>query len=72
VQKRQTKGARRLRIFTTKEELKLAGHPYWHVFLLAELGVVPAQEAACTFFKKQARDLAGGDPFQDGARSASP
>jgi len=35
----------RLRIFTTKEELKLAGHPIigtW--FLLAELGVVPAQE----------------------------
>src|ERR1700747_418535 len=35
----------RLRIFTTKEELKLAGHPVigtW--YLLAELGVVPAQE----------------------------
>ncbi len=35
----------RLRIFTTKGELKLAGHPVigtW--FLLAELGVVPAQE----------------------------
>jgi len=35
----------RLRIFTTLEELKLAGHPVigtW--FLLAELGVVPAQE----------------------------
>src|SRR6202043_4272993 len=35
----------RLRIFTTKAELKLAGHPVvgtW--FLLAELGVVPAQE----------------------------
>ncbi len=35
----------RLRIFTTIEELKLAGHPVigtW--FLLAELGVVPAQE----------------------------
>jgi len=35
----------RLRIFTTKEELRLAGHPIigtW--FLLAELGVVPAQE----------------------------
>jgi len=34
-----------LRIFTTREELKLAGHPVigtW--FLLAELGVVPAQE----------------------------
>jgi trans-2,3-dihydro-3-hydroxyanthranilate isomerase len=35
----------RLRIFTAKEELQLAGHPVigtW--FLLAELGVVPAQE----------------------------
>jgi trans-2,3-dihydro-3-hydroxyanthranilate isomerase len=35
----------RLRIFTTQQELKLAGHPVvgtW--FLLAELGVVPAQE----------------------------
>jgi trans-2,3-dihydro-3-hydroxyanthranilate isomerase len=35
----------RLRIFTTQEELRLAGHPVigtW--FLLAELGVVPAQE----------------------------
>jgi trans-2,3-dihydro-3-hydroxyanthranilate isomerase len=35
----------RLRIFTAQEELKLAGHPVigtW--FLLAELGVVPAQE----------------------------
>ncbi len=35
----------RLRIFTTNQELKLAGHPVvgtW--FLLAELGVVPAQE----------------------------
>ena len=35
----------RLRFFTTREELKLAGHPVigtW--FLLAALGVVPAQE----------------------------
>src|SRR5260370_25917776 len=35
----------RLRIFTTKEELKLAGHPVigtW--FLLAEFGAVPAQD----------------------------
>jgi trans-2,3-dihydro-3-hydroxyanthranilate isomerase len=35
----------RLRIFTTQEELKLAGHPVvgtW--FLLAQLGVVPAHE----------------------------
>jgi trans-2,3-dihydro-3-hydroxyanthranilate isomerase len=46
VQKPTDDGAlARLRIFTTKEELKLAGHPVigtW--FLLAELGVVPAQE----------------------------
>lgn len=37
----------RLRIFTTTQELKLAGHPVigtW--FLLAELGVVPAQKGA--------------------------
>jgi trans-2,3-dihydro-3-hydroxyanthranilate isomerase len=37
----------RLRIFTTRQELPLAGHPVigtW--FLLAELGVVPAQEGA--------------------------
>src|SRR5882724_8810417 len=35
----------RLRIFTTQEELKLAGHPVIGIwFLLAELGVVPAQE----------------------------
>ena len=46
VQKPTTEEAlARLRIFTTKEELKLAGHPVigtW--FLLAELGVVPAQD----------------------------
>src|ERR1700692_2089916 len=37
----------RLRIFTTTRELSLAGHPVigtW--FLLAELGVVPAQEGS--------------------------
>jgi trans-2,3-dihydro-3-hydroxyanthranilate isomerase len=41
----QEEALARLRIFTTKEELKLAGHPVigtW--FLLAELGVVPAQD----------------------------
>jgi trans-2,3-dihydro-3-hydroxyanthranilate isomerase len=46
VQKPTEDGAlARLRIFTTREELKLAGHPVigtW--YLLAELGVVPAQE----------------------------
>ena len=48
VQKPSEDGAlARLRIFTTQEELKLAGHPVigtW--FLLAELGVVPAQEGS--------------------------
>lgn len=37
----------RLRIFTTQRELPLAGHPVigtW--FLLAQLGVVPAQEGS--------------------------
>jgi trans-2,3-dihydro-3-hydroxyanthranilate isomerase len=41
----QEEALARLRIFTTKEELKLAGHPVigtW--FLLAGLGVVPAQD----------------------------
>jgi len=64
----------RLRIFTTKEELKLAGHPVigtW--FLLAELGVVPRRTAACTFFKKQVR---ASCPWKfvsrTAARSASP
>jgi trans-2,3-dihydro-3-hydroxyanthranilate isomerase len=43
----------RLRIFTTREELKLAGHPVigtW--FLLAELGVVPAQEGGVHIFQQ--------------------
>ena len=43
----------RLRIFTTQEELKLAGHPVvgtW--FLLAELGVVPAQEGHVRIFQQ--------------------
>jgi trans-2,3-dihydro-3-hydroxyanthranilate isomerase len=43
----------RLRIFTTQQELKLAGHPVigtW--FLLAELGVVPAQEGAVHIFQQ--------------------
>jgi trans-2,3-dihydro-3-hydroxyanthranilate isomerase len=41
------KALARLRIFTTQNELRLAGHPVigtW--FLLAQLGVVPAQEGA--------------------------
>jgi trans-2,3-dihydro-3-hydroxyanthranilate isomerase len=43
----------RLRIFTTQEELKLAGHPVigtW--FLLAELGVVPAQEGGVNILQQ--------------------
>jgi trans-2,3-dihydro-3-hydroxyanthranilate isomerase len=43
----------RLRIFTTREELKLAGHPVigtW--FLLAELGVVPAQEGGVNILQQ--------------------
>ncbi len=42
---RDERALARLRIFTTQTELRLAGHPVvgtW--FLLAELGVVPAQE----------------------------
>src|SRR5882724_12023676 len=45
----------RLRIFTTREELKLAGHPVigtW--FLLAELGVCRRKKAAFMFFNKPA------------------
>ena len=62
----------RLRIFTTKEELKLAGHPVigtW--FLLAELGVVPAQEGGVHFLQQTG---AGILPWKfaskTGARSA--
>ena len=43
----------RLRIFTTQEELKLAGHPVigtW--FLLAELGVVPAREGSVNILQQ--------------------
>ena len=43
----------RLRIFTPQSELKLAGHPVvgtW--FLLAELGVVPAQEGGVHIFQQ--------------------
>src|SRR6185436_16629265 len=44
----------RLRIFTTRQELKLAGHPVigtW--FLLAELGVVPAHGGGVSPFEDQ-------------------
>src|ERR1700740_57072 len=43
----------RLRIFTTKEELRLAGHPVigtW--FLLAGLGVVPAQDGGARILQQ--------------------
>ena len=46
----------RLRFFTTREELKLAGHPVigtW--FLLAELGVVPAQEGGVHILQQTAQ-----------------
>src|SRR3989475_10247726 len=55
----------RLRIFTTKEELRLAGHPVigtW--FLLAELGVVPAQEGGVHVLQQTgAGGLPGGRPL---------
>src|SRR5258707_3440790 len=52
----------RLRIFTTEEELNLAGHPVigtW--FLLAELGVVPAQEGGVHVLKKTAAGILPGE-----------
>src|SRR5207244_6646480 len=59
----------RLRIFTTREELKLAGHPVigtW--FLLAELGVVPAQEGGVHVLQQtRAGILPVEIRFKDGA-----
>ena len=65
----------RLRIFTTREELKLAGHPVigtW--FLLAELGVVPAQEGGVHVLPgKPAREFFPSKfASRMAARSASP
>src|SRR4029077_16082501 len=58
----------RLRIFTTREELKLAGHPVigtW--FLLAELGVVPAQEGGVHVLQQTGAGLLPVDiRFKDG------
>lgn len=58
----------RLRIFTTREELKLAGHPVigtW--FLLAELGVVPAQEGGVHILQQtEAGTLPVEIRFKDG------
>src|SRR5262249_17690154 len=53
----------RLRIFTTKEELKLAGHPVigtW--FLLAELGVGPAQEGGADLLQQAGAGVVAGGP----------
>jgi len=60
----------RLRIFTTKAELPLAGHPVigtW--FLLAELGVVPAQEGSVHVLQQTG---AGVLPVEINFRSARP
>ena len=60
----------RLRIFTTKTELPLAGHPVigtW--FLLAELGVVPAQEGRVHVLQQTG---AGVLPVEINFRSARP
>jgi trans-2,3-dihydro-3-hydroxyanthranilate isomerase len=58
----------RLRIFTAREELKLAGHPVigtW--FLLAELGVVPAQEGGVHILQQtEAGTLPVEIRFKDG------
>src|ERR1700684_1224240 len=48
----------RLRIFTTEEELPLAGHPVigtW--FLLAQLGVVPASEGSVRILQQTAAGI---------------
>src|ERR1700704_2692399 len=60
----------RLRIFTTKGELKLAGHPVvgtW--FLLAELGVVPAQEGGVHIMQETG---AGVLPVEIGFKDGRP
>src|SRR3979411_1392070 len=63
----------RLRIFTTKEELKLAGHPVigtW--FLLAELGVVPAQEGGVHIMQQTGAGVLPVEiRFKDGRRQRS-
>jgi trans-2,3-dihydro-3-hydroxyanthranilate isomerase len=57
-----------LRIFTTTQELPLAGHPVigtW--FLLAQLGVVPAQEGSVHVLQQtQAGELPVEIAFRDG------
>src|SRR5207244_841704 len=60
----------RLRIFTTKEELKLAGHPVigtW--FLLAGLGVVPAQDGGVHILQETGAGVLPVEiRFKDGRR----
>jgi trans-2,3-dihydro-3-hydroxyanthranilate isomerase len=60
----------RLRIFTTQNELRLAGHPVigtW--FLLAQLGVVPAQEGPVHIWQQTG---AGILPIEISFRDARP
>jgi len=60
----------RLRIFTTQNELRLAGHPVigtW--FLLAQLGVVPAQEGPVHVWQQTG---AGILPIEISFRNARP
>lgn len=61
----------RLRIFTTQTELRLAGHPVigtW--FLLAQLGVVPAQEGAVHIIQQTGAGLLPVEiTFHDGRPS---
>lgn len=58
----------RLRIFTTREELPLAGHPVigtW--FLLAQLGVVPAQKGSVHILQQTGAGVLPVEiAFQDG------
>jgi trans-2,3-dihydro-3-hydroxyanthranilate isomerase len=65
-----TQALARLRIFTTQNELRLAGHPVigtW--FLLAQLGVVPAQEGPVHVWQQTG---AGILPIEISFRNARP
>src|SRR3989304_6152801 len=64
------KALARLRIFSTTRELPLAGHPVigtW--YLLAELGVVPAQEGAVHVWQQTG---AGTVPVEMAFQNGSP
>ncbi len=67
-----TQALARLRIFTTQSELRLAGHPVigtW--FLLAQLGVVPAQEGAVHIVQQTGAGLLPVEiSFHDGRPSS--